>query len=590
MHGVMEVGYKRDLSNNYMVIEKETDKDYYSFCIKMLQKQEIKGILSVEQRRIDNKLLLYYDITAKQAISNILDKSTLSIKSLRTLCSGIINAIEISYEYLLPEDDFILAPDFIYQDISSETPFLCLYPGYGINIMEQLGGLMEFLMNKVDYNDKDAVYLVYRLYAVSKEEGYTLEHFKEVLLEKDKSIQEKSKRSRENTSDCFSRIDIPVNNSFESKQNREERPYLHNRADQLTENNIPVVMEKVEGEAEVSCYSMLSFVYAGACILAGIAALVMCIMGKLIYNSLGTRIDYSKLAALIIVLGCVEGYIISKIFDKKNKVTKIVKINEYIDPRSGKNAYPISDNTSKKQSIRLLADKLKLTKESHSIHSDNPIKKAVSYLHEGDYVKTVRHTRLDGRLKGSKNKYENTKINTADIMVNTCITNRTNNFTKEKTYSEANVYVDTHVHADTGSNNLADTLNAANDINGIIRRKNDDTEGMSPTCLLNASPDTENMPVLKALDKINYKDIPVTTYPFFIGKLKKNVDFCLNSDTVSRYHAKITKEGENIFLTDLNSTNGTYINDEPLFTYQKKELNYGDIITFADIKYQFMQE
>ena len=505
MNGALDFSYKRDLTNNYMVIRKDTDNDYSSFCIKMLQRQEIKGILPVEQRRIDNNLLLYYDITAKQAISNILDKSSLSVKALRTLCSGIFYAIEISHEYLLPEDDFILNPDFIYQDISSETPYLCLYPGYGINLMEQMSGLMEYLMNKVDYNDKDAVYLVYRLYAVSKEEGYTLEHLKEVLPEKDKSRQERAERERaeretaeretaeretESTSDSHPFTDKYDNGFNETKQGKEKGSYsrpehirvrVRERESQKErEKNIPVVMEKVEGEVEVSCYPLRSYLYAAAALLAGAAALVMSVAAKLIYNSLGTRLDYSKLAAMLLVLGCLEGYLMSKIFDKKNRVTKMVRTEEYIDPRSDESVYPAA-----------------------VISTDMP--------------------------------------GTEDIM-------------------------------------------------RIRNAENVDNEDISATCLLNACPKAESMPVLRAMDKNNYIDIPVTSYPFFIGKLKKNVDFYLNSDTVSRYHAKITKEGESLFLTDLNSTNGTFINDEQLFTYQKKEINYGDVISFADIKYQFMQE
>ncbi len=39
---------------------------------------------------------------------------------------------------------------------------------------------------------------------------------------------------------------------------------------------------------------------------------------------------------------------------------------------------------------------------------------------------------------------------------------------------------------------------------------------------------------------------------------------CLPSSTVSRHHAQIRREGRQYYLTDLNSTNGTLLNREPV--------------------------
>ncbi len=113
-------------------------------------------------------------------------------------------------------------------------------------------------------------------------------------------------------------------------------------------------------------------------------------------------------------------------------------------------------------------------------------------------------------------------------------------------------------------------------------------DDLNPTCVLNSIYEPAELPCLRAFDNLNYKDILISSSPFFIGKLKKTVDYCLEKEGISRFHAKITKEGEQYYLTDLNSTNGTFINDEALLTYQKKELIAGDKITFANIEYNFI--
>jgi pilus assembly protein CpaF len=48
-----------------------------------------------------------------------------------------------------------------------------------------------------------------------------------------------------------------------------------------------------------------------------------------------------------------------------------------------------------------------------------------------------------------------------------------------------------------------------------------------------------------------------------IGRAPAN-DIPLESDGVSRYHARFTLEGDNVLLQDLNSTNGTFVNSEQI--------------------------
>ena len=48
-----------------------------------------------------------------------------------------------------------------------------------------------------------------------------------------------------------------------------------------------------------------------------------------------------------------------------------------------------------------------------------------------------------------------------------------------------------------------------------------------------------------------------------IGRSSGN-DICLDIDGISRYHARIYVEGENVLLQDLDSTNGTFLNSQPV--------------------------
>lgn len=63
-----------------------------------------------------------------------------------------------------------------------------------------------------------------------------------------------------------------------------------------------------------------------------------------------------------------------------------------------------------------------------------------------------------------------------------------------------------------------------------------------------------------------------------IGKKKEEVDVVLEDISVSRMHARILKEGEKVYLEDLNSTNGTFKNGLRMEPYERRELEAGDEI------------
>ena len=63
-----------------------------------------------------------------------------------------------------------------------------------------------------------------------------------------------------------------------------------------------------------------------------------------------------------------------------------------------------------------------------------------------------------------------------------------------------------------------------------------------------------------------------------IGKKKEEVDVVLEDISVSRMHARILKEGEKVYLEDLNSTNGTFKNGLRMEPYERRELEVGDEI------------
>src|SRR5690348_876555 len=81
--------------------------------------------------------------------------------------------------------------------------------------------------------------------------------------------------------------------------------------------------------------------------------------------------------------------------------------------------------------------------------------------------------------------------------------------------------------------------------------------------------------ILEGIDKGRvFRDLPT---PVTIGREEGNL-LRLNDERVSRFHAKVQQDSEDIILTDLESTNGTRVNNTVV---QIRRLRYGDRIALG---------
>lgn len=83
------------------------------------------------------------------------------------------------------------------------------------------------------------------------------------------------------------------------------------------------------------------------------------------------------------------------------------------------------------------------------------------------------------------------------------------------------------------------------------------------------------------------EDIKLTAFPFTIGKLNDSSDYIFDNTVISRIHARFYKKEDCYYVEDLNSSNGTYLNNVPLSPHTMSEIHDGDYITFACLTYIF---
>lgn len=87
------------------------------------------------------------------------------------------------------------------------------------------------------------------------------------------------------------------------------------------------------------------------------------------------------------------------------------------------------------------------------------------------------------------------------------------------------------------------------------------------------------------LKNTRYAPIYIKEESIVLGCMQDSHNYCLKEKGISRMHAKIIKKPEGLYLFDLNSTNGTFINGEQLEGGKEYGLEKGDLIKFANVEF-----
>lgn len=82
-------------------------------------------------------------------------------------------------------------------------------------------------------------------------------------------------------------------------------------------------------------------------------------------------------------------------------------------------------------------------------------------------------------------------------------------------------------------------------------------------------------------------DLQIETAEYFLGRNSEEVDGKIETDGISRVHARITKKEGEYYIEDLDSTNGTYVNGELLECHRIRKLNANDWVRFGIEEYLF---
>jgi FOG: FHA domain len=177
----MEVMYKRDMNHNYLVLEGEEDIGSESYQVRMLDTNQIPGLMKCSVRILDNVTYFYYEITSKQPLTRVYEITNIAYDGLVKIFMGLRKAIDGAKIFLLEVDYILLDPAYIYMDLESGEVVFCYYPTEKKQLEHSFGNLTEYILNRLDHNDMKGVVCGYEIYKSTLEENYNMDQIMKIL-------------------------------------------------------------------------------------------------------------------------------------------------------------------------------------------------------------------------------------------------------------------------------------------------------------------------------------------------------------------------------------------------------------------------
>ncbi len=157
--------YSRKLNRSTLTLT-ITKEDYESEidCIEMFHYNKIPYFLHMDTQKENISLKCSYDITGRHSLDSLLKYKTLNSQLLRNILVSFDQACIHAEKYLLTENDILLEPEFIFSKSDCSQFVFCYLPGSKNEIHRQFQSLMEDLLQKTDHKDVQAVKIAYGIH------------------------------------------------------------------------------------------------------------------------------------------------------------------------------------------------------------------------------------------------------------------------------------------------------------------------------------------------------------------------------------------------------------------------------------------
>ena len=171
--------------NSFFVVEAEMDS-VNSYEIDMLYNNFVEGIIQPEFRSIDGRMLLYNKINGMKSLKDYMLANSLTAKQTLSIMGAACNAVVEAEEYMLDPDNLMLKPEYIFCSVGLEECRFVYAPGAHMNVKKQVRHLAEEIIRRIDHSDGKLVDFMYGVYETVVMDNFDMEKLREDVCEMQK--------------------------------------------------------------------------------------------------------------------------------------------------------------------------------------------------------------------------------------------------------------------------------------------------------------------------------------------------------------------------------------------------------------------
>lgn len=526
----LEIRYHKDLNHNYLIMQKEEETAAGSFRLRMLTENQMNFFLPCFVRKVNNQKFLYYEISSRQSFNNMSLIRELGWIELMKFFESLEEAVREAEEYLLPGSGIVLQPDFIFVE-PEKMLYSFLYDPESDEHLLQLDEFATFLIDRVNAKDEKAVNMAYYVYEQIQEKSFILadviRYFRNLSVENNK-LGLSAKSSKHNNDQS-----IGVNGEWNGYKQE--------------------ISNHSNSESKGTDYKSTD------------------------YKSTDYRnIDYKNI-------------------DYKDKYNLYIKEENEEDYDNDEciegnddnyeEKYDEDDGESEEQSVEELLDKkrrlgitiglfllcllavggllyLRFTYTLSSAESAMTIVGAVILLAVAAFLIQYLASMPIRKQFYKQPKEENSQIRSVSINKKEYLKDNEELLLYEIEMQKREKYHDQSATSHEESGEYGNTIFIAF---GAEERENK----------------------LYSMNKGKKQHIILGKYPFTVGKMAGGVDGIMKDESVSRIHARFHEEEGIVYITDLNSTNGTFKNGLRMEPNSSQSIEPGDELRFGLVNYIF---
>ncbi|WP_113673104.1 DUF6382 domain-containing protein [Vallitalea guaymasensis] len=252
------ITYERDAINSYLVIKADDDIHIEDYEVEMLERNSIDSFLDLNIRILNTEKKLYYNITSKQKLTEVLERKKLTSSDLNNFFANLIGIIKDCEKYYLNSNKILLHQDMIYINPNGFLPCYVYTPFDNCHrdILEDTKNIIEFFFDKVSQEDVNAVMIIHRLITACKQHDFNINTIENIInsstspqvqpdnkiqIEQDHKISNRENKSNAEDNFIISKLIEQNRERKKAEKSKSHKPensrFQHNKEIEMTTKN-----------------------------------------------------------------------------------------------------------------------------------------------------------------------------------------------------------------------------------------------------------------------------------------------------------------------------------------------------------------